>query len=102
MMQPMTLNRITILWIAFAVWNAAVFVLYGADKKKAARGEWRISERTLLLAAFFFGGAGAFLGMLAFRHKTKHTACTVLVPLFAVLGFAATVYITAQTGDLGR
>ncbi len=88
------MKPVWILWIAYAVWNAFVFVLYGADKRKAKKDAWRIPERTLLLTAFLFGGVGAFLGMLVFRHKTKHTSFTVLVPLFAFLGFAAMLWLT--------
>ena len=40
--------------------NLAVFFLYGEDKRRSIRGEWRISERNLLLAAFCFGSLGAF------------------------------------------
>ena len=47
-------------------------ILYKADKVKAEKKKWRISERTLLLSGFFFGAAGALLGMKLFRHKTKH------------------------------
>ena len=64
------------------------FCLYGIDKWKAKRGSWRISEKALLLSAFFFGGVGAFLGMRIFRHKTKHWYFAVVVPLFAVLQIA--------------
>ena len=64
------------------------FCLYGIDKWKAKRGSWRISEKALLLSAFFFGGVGAFLGMRIFRHKTKHWYFAVFVPLFAVLQIA--------------
>jgi len=91
------MNPTAIPWFLYAVWNATVFALYGADKKKAAKGEWRISEKTLLLAAFCFGGTGAFLGMLAFRHKTKHTAFTVLVPLFAFAGLGVMIWLTGRT-----
>ncbi len=86
----------TVIWLAYVVWNAAVFALYGADKRKARNDAWRIPERTLLLTAFLFGGAGAFLGMLVFRHKTKHTAFTVLVPLFAFLGLGAVLWLTSR------
>ena len=95
-MQPATLK--TVIWGAYALWNAVVFSLYAVDKRKAKKGEWRISEKTLLLTALLFGGAGAFLGMLAFRHKTKHTAFTVLVPLFAFAGLAAMIWITYRLG----
>ena len=83
-----------VLWLAYLIWNAVVFSLYAVDKRKAKKGEWRISEKTLLLIALLFGGAGAYLGMLAFRHKTKHTAFTVLVPLFAFLGLGAMLWLT--------
>ena len=95
-MQLATLK--TVIWGAYALWTAVVFSLYAVDKHKAKKGEWRISEKTLLLTAFLFGGAGAFLGMLAFRHKTKHTAFTVLVPLFAFTGLAAMIWITYRLG----
>jgi uncharacterized membrane protein YsdA (DUF1294 family) len=93
-MQPTTLKMI--IWIAYAVWNAVVFSLYAVDKRKAKKGEWRVSEKTLLLTAFLLGGAGAFLGMLVFRHKTKHTSFTVLVPLFAFLGLGAMLWLTTR------
>jgi len=53
----------------------------GLDKQKAKRKEWRISELTLLTLAFVFGGVGIFLGMFAFRHKTKHQKFWIFVPL---------------------
>lgn len=74
---------IAALWIAFAAINAGVFALYGVDKRRAARGEWRISERTLLLGAWLLGGVGAYAGMRLFRHKTLHRAFAVGVPLAA-------------------
>lgn len=62
-------------------WNLLVMALYGADKRRAVRGRWRIPEKTLLLAAFLYGGLGALAGMRMFRHKTKHRLFTILVPL---------------------
>ena len=60
------------------------FVTMGIDKRRAIRKGWRISERTLLLFALLGGGIGSFLGMRAFRHKTKHLKFTILLPLLAV------------------
>lgn len=74
------------LWAAV---NLTAFALYGADKRKAKRGEWRIPERTLLAIALLMGGAGAFAGMRVFRHKTKHLSFRILVPLGAVISVAA-------------
>ena len=74
------------LWAAV---NLTAFALYGADKRKSKRGEWRIPERTLLAIALLMGGAGAFAGMRVFRHKTKHLSFRILVPLGAVISVAA-------------
>ena len=52
--------------------NVFSFILYGADKYKARRHRYRISERMLITAALIGGSAGAILGMFAFHHKTKH------------------------------
>ncbi len=64
--------------------SLAGFVSMGIDKKRAVRQEWRIPEKTLLLLALFGGGIGSFLGMRCFRHKTKHLAFRILLPLSAI------------------
>lgn len=58
--------------ILLAVISAVAFILYGADKGRAKRGAWRIPEKVLLGFSFFGGAPGGILGMLAFRHKTRH------------------------------
>ena len=67
--------------ILYAALNAVSFTLYGLDKFKAKQQRWRISEQTLLMAAFF-GPVGAWLGMQRFRHKTQKPLFRTLVPLF--------------------
>ena len=81
--------------VFYALMTIVTFVLYGVDKRKAKKGQWRIPEKTLLLFAACFGGLGAFLGMKIFRHKTKHTSFKILVPTFMIVQFiliAAGVY----------
>ena len=60
------------LWMLAA--SLVLFVLMGLDKRRAKRGVWRIPEKTLFLAALFFGAPGGLLGMRVFRHKTKHAS----------------------------
>ena len=64
------------LWQALGLYllavNLAAFVLMGADKRKARRGAWRISERALFLPALLGGALGGVLGMRTFNHKTRH------------------------------
>ena len=74
--------------LAILLLSLIAFCLYGIDKWKAQTGRWRISEKTLLLSAFFFGALGAFLGMQIFRHKTKHWYFRILIPFFLILQIA--------------
>ena len=60
-----------LLWYLAAV-NLVTFTVYGVDKAKARRGAWRVPEKTLFLLPLLGGSLGALLGMLTFRHKTKH------------------------------
>lgn len=66
------INLLIYLCVLFIV-SIAAFILYGVDKKKAVKKEWRTKEAVLLGVGFFFGSVGALLGMKFFRHKTKHT-----------------------------
>lgn len=80
--------------------NAAAFAAYGIDKWKAQHNRWRISEAALLGLALFGGAAGAYAGMRAFRHKTKHAKFTIGVPAILVIQAAAAAYFLTQNGGL--
>ena len=69
--------------IIAVILNFVVFFMYGADKKKAKRGEWRTPEKTLILGGLI-APWGAILGMHYFRHKTNKPKFK-LNYLFAVL-----------------
>ena len=73
--------------------NLLGFVLYGVDKAKSKGRNRRIPERTLLWVARLGGGLGCWLGMMLFRHKTKHNRFMILVPLWAVLWVIAVVLL---------
>lgn len=72
-------------YVYLVVINILVFFIYGIDKKKAQKKQWRISENSLLLGAFLGGSLGAFLAMRVFHHKTKHWKFKICVPLFLVI-----------------
>ena len=78
--------------------NLIAFVLYGIDKKRAIRNEFRIRERTLLWFARLGGGIGSWLGLKLFRHKTKHTKFRIVVPLWIVIWIVAIVLAVIMMG----
>ena len=71
--------------IYLAAINVITFIMFGADKARAAKGRWRISEAALILAALLGGSTGALAGMRIFRHKTRHRKFTVGIPVILVL-----------------
>lgn len=81
------------LLLYFIIINLLGFVLYGVDKAKSKGKGRRIPERTLLWVARLGGGLGCWLGMILFRHKTKHNRFMILVPLWTVLWAAAVVLL---------
>ena len=58
------------LLIIYLVMNILTFITYGADKFKAFRNRYRISEKTLMIMSVF-GIFGALAGMFLFRHKIR-------------------------------
>ena len=61
--------------------NIAAFGMYGMDKQKAIRKQWRIPEAQLLAVAVIGGSAGALFGMQFFHHKTRKWKFRLGVPL---------------------
>ena len=61
--------------------NLVALLLCAIDKVCARKNEWRVPEATLLLAAVLGGSGGLLLGMMLFRHKTKHKRFRIGVPL---------------------
>lgn len=51
--------------------NIAAFAAFAEDKRRAAKGLWRISESSLLTLALLGGWGGAKLAQRRFRHKTR-------------------------------
>lgn len=65
--------------------NAVAFIVYGIDKCRARNGKWRIPEATLLMLAVVGGSVGAWLGMKAWHHKTRHMKFRYGVPAILLL-----------------
>ena len=65
--------------------NVIAFFIYGIDKRRARKGQWRISENTLLGVAFLGGSVGALFGMSVFHHKTRKKKFNLGVPMILVM-----------------
>ena len=82
---------------ALAVWliaiNLVTFAVYGADKRRARRGAWRVPEKTLFLLPLLGGSVGALLGMRVFHHKTKHWYFVWGTPLILLAQAALAVWL---------
>ncbi|KAB1439346.1 DUF1294 domain-containing protein [Candidatus Galacturonibacter soehngenii] len=63
------------------------------DKQKARRHQWRISEKTFFIIAIVGGSLGSLCGMYLFRHKTKHKAFVLGIPLILILHIAILFFI---------
>ncbi len=78
----------------FAVINIVAFLTMAHDRRKARRGDYssRTPEGFIFFMAAAFGSIGVFLGMQAFRHKTKTWYFQLGIPLL-IMQNLATVYI---------
>lgn len=83
------------IWLIGAlVWNSIVFILYVLDKRRVVRGQWRISEKTLLLVTLACGGLGAWLAANYYHHKTRKWYFVLTWYLGMLLGLLVTYMIS--------
>ncbi len=74
-------------WLLLAwllLMSLALFAVMGADKRRARRALRSVPEKTLFGLALLGGACGGWLGMRAFRHKTKHRAFALGFPILAL------------------
>jgi uncharacterized membrane protein YsdA (DUF1294 family) len=62
------------------------------DKLKARSGNWRISEKTLILVAILGGSPGVYLGIKLFNHKTRHFKFNTIVPVIILIQILSIIY----------
>ena len=84
-----TLKNIIIYIVAI---NLFGFFIMWLDKRKAKKGAWRISEKTLFIITILGGGIGTIAGMYKFRHKTQKLGFVVGFPLITILESIAVIW----------
>ena len=82
-------------WIVI---NIAAFAVYGIDKRKAIKHQWRIPEAVLFALAFAGGALGALAGMYVFRHKTRKWYFAWGIPLILMIQVVLLVYLMRAIG----
>lgn len=73
--------------------NLIGFVIMGIDKLKAKKRAWRIPESTLFVVALIGGSLGTTIGMLVFRHKTRHWYFLYGMPAILLIQIAIVVVL---------
>lgn len=79
--------------IYFIVINLIGFFVMWLDKKKAIKGSWRISEKTLFLITALGGGIGTIAGMYIFRHKTQKLGFVIGFPFITILEIILIIWL---------
>ncbi|WP_042160715.1 DUF1294 domain-containing protein [Paenibacillus gorillae] len=88
------------LWSYLVVVNVVAFALMGADKHAARKKQRRVPEKRLFVFAALGGAAGAWIGMQAYRHKTKHRSFMVGMPLLILWNLIAVYVVLHLLGKL--
>ena len=91
-MPPLT----AALLLYLAAVNVVAFAVYGADKRRAKKGKRRVPEKTLFLLAIIGGSLGAWAGMYAFRHKTRHWYFVWGIPAILAAQIALAVWLALR------
>ena len=87
------MKSVYFLFLYLAVINLALFCVMGADKHRARRHRWRVRESTLFALCLLGGSLGGVLGMLVFRHKTRHWRFVLGFPAMLLLHLALAGYL---------
>lgn len=79
--------------IYYIIINLVTLLIWGVDKNRAIRQQWRIPEKWLFFLALIGGAFGALAGMLLFRHKIRKARFWLFVILFLVMHSLLSVYV---------
>jgi uncharacterized membrane protein YsdA (DUF1294 family) len=90
----------SMVFLILLFFNILCFILFALDKRKAQRGQRRISEKTLHLATLPGAAPGAWAAILLLHHKNRKAAFWGITLLLTLLQGAAFyfLYTTAFSG----
>jgi len=68
-------------------------MMMSLDKNRSHGARARISEGTIFFWAICLGSLGVYLGMFAFRHKTRKIYFTLGIPLLILQNFTLLFFL---------
>ncbi len=83
----------TLYLVILLVMGPLTFAAFWLDKRRAARAERRIPERTLHTLELFGGWAGAIAAMLLVRHKNRKVSYWFITALIAAAHVAGALWL---------
>lgn len=95
---PYVSALIIILYIVII--NIVTFAIYGKDKRKARRSEWRTPESTLFILAIAGGSIGALAAMAYFHHKTRKKAFRFGIPAILLVQLLLVLFLYATSPEI--
>ncbi len=67
-----------------AALNLIGLIVVGVDKHKAIKRKWRVPEKTFFIISLLGGSIGVYIGLLTFRHKTRHWYFMIGIPAILI------------------
>ena len=92
-MKILEIIGIKYILIYFALINLLAFIMFWVDKRAAQNGQWRISEKALIIVSMLGGSVGSLVSMNIFRHKTKKMKFVLGIPIILILQIAFIIYM---------
>ena len=86
--------KIILVW--FAVISIVAVIITVADKRKARRGAYRVSEAALMVVAALGGSVAMLVAMQIIRHKTKHVKFMLGIPIIILFQTIVAVYVATR------
>lgn len=78
----------------FVVVSLLTAIVTAADKYKAKKGSFRISEKTLFILAVLGGSLSEYVTMRLIRHKTLHKRFMIGLPLIMLIQLTVIILIS--------
>jgi len=79
--------------------NSISLLVWREDKRRAEKGDWRVSEKTLVYLCTLGGLPGALLSMRMFRHKSRKWSLQMRLFAWSALLVAFTFLVFPHSGS---